>query len=408
MKTRTMVVLTLGLAITAGCKKKDKDQGTTGSAGSAAVKTDGSGSAGSAGSAAVKTEPPPPPPKPAPKTGKDLAQLYQDCGALMAGQKWDEFLKTCAADTFVAHMADDPKEEKRDDIIPMMKDMRTAFPDAKWQPQLIFVNGRHVIAVSLTSGTHEATWKTPMGEVPATKKKYGQLMYQRLAINEENKAAEEWVYFDPSTMWGQLGLSPKEAPPVRPAMEKGMDGAPVIIVAADDDKEKANLETVKKANEAFMNKKSAESMAFYADDAVESDQASAADTKGKKEIDKGMTMFQKAFPDLKMEVKGQWAAGDYVIVEGKFSGTNTGPMGKMPKTGKPVTGEYAEIFKLKDGKITELWRFRNGLAMAMQLGLVKMPAAGGDMKGGDMKGGDKGGDMKGGDKKPAEPAKKGA
>jgi steroid delta-isomerase-like uncharacterized protein len=210
-------------------------------------------------------------------------------------------------------------------------------------------------------------------------------------------------------MWGQLGLSPKEAPPVRPAMEKGMDGAPVIIVAADDAKEKANLETIKKANEAFMSKKPADSMAFYADDAVESDQASGADTKGKKEIEKGMTMFTKAFPDLKIEVKGQWAAGDYVIVEGVFSGTNNGPMGKMPKTGKPVTGQYAEIFKLKDGKITELWRFRNGLAMAMQLGLVKMPAAGGDMKGGDMKGGDmKGGDMKGGDKKPAEPAKKGA
>jgi steroid delta-isomerase-like uncharacterized protein len=223
-------------------------------------------------------------------------------------------------------------------------------------------------------------------------------MYQRLAVNDENKVTEEWAYFDPATMMGQLGIS-KGAPPARPVMEKGMDGAPVIAVAADDDKEKQNLETIKKANDAFNTKKVADTMAFYADDAMESDQATAADVKGKKEIEKGVQMFWKAFPDVKVETKGSWAAGDYVVVEGTFTGTNDGPMGKMPKTGKKVTGQYAEIFKLKDGKITEVWRFRNGLAMAMQLGLLPMPAAGGDMKGGDMKGGD----AKGGAGK--EPAK---
>src|SRR5689334_24607026 len=49
------------------------------------------------------------------------------------------------------------------------------------------------------------------------------------------------------------------------------------------------------------------------------------------------------------------------------------PEMKMPKTGKKVTMQYAEIFKLKDGKVTQVWRFRNGVDMAMQLGLVEMP-----------------------------------
>jgi len=400
MKTRTMVVITLGLALAAGCKKKEKTGETAaGSGSSTAVAKPNEGSA------AMKPPEPPPPPKPAPKTGKDLAQAYQDCGALIAGAKWDDFMKQCSADTFVGHMADD-KDMKRDEVVPMFKDMRAAFPDEKIEPQLIFVNGRNILAVMLMSGTHEGPMKTPMGEIPATKKKFGALMYHRLAMNDENKATEEWSYFDPATMMGQLGLSPKEAPPSRPAMEKGMEGAPAIIVAADDDKEKKNLETVKKSNDAFNSKKAADAMAFYADDAVESDQATGTDAKGKKEIEKGLAMFWKAFPDVKVDAANMWAAGDYVVVEGSFSGTNDGPMGKMPKTGKKVTGHYAEIIKLKDGKITEMWRFRNGLAMAAQLGLIKPPA--GDMKGGDMKGGDmKGGDTKGGDTK-AAPAKKGA
>ena len=299
---------------------------------------------------------PPEPVKPAPKTGKELAQLYQDCGALIAGAKWDDFMKQCSADGFVAHMADD-KDMKRDEVLPMFKDMRVAFPDSKMEPQLILVNGRNLLAVSLTSGTHEGPMKSPMGEIPATKKKYGQLMYHRLAVNDENKVTEEWAYFDPGTMMGQLGLLPKGAPPSRPVMEKGMEGAPVIAVAADDEKEKKNLETMKKANEAFNSHKIADAMAFYADDAVESDQAAAADAKGKKEIEKGMQMFWKAFSDVKSEVPNMWAAGDYVVLEGTVSGTNDGPMGKMPKTGKKISGQFAEVIELKDGKITKLWRF---------------------------------------------------
>ena len=391
MKTRTMVVFTLGLALAVGCKKKDKaqDQGNMAGSGSSTAVTKPN-----EGSGAAK---PPDPPKPTPKTGKDLAQLYQDCGALIAGAKWDDFLKTCSAEGFVAHQADD-KDMKREEVVPMFKDMQVAFPDSKMHPQLILVNGRNILAVSLMTGTHEGTMKTPMGEIPATKKKYGQLMYHRLAVNDENKVTEEWSYFDPGTMMAQLGLTPKEAPPSRPAMEKGMEGAPVIVVAADDEKEKKNLETAKKATEAFNSHKVADTMAFYADDAVESDQAGGADSKGKKEIEKGTQMFLKAFPDVKVELPNMWAVGDYVVAEGTFSGTNTGAMGKMPKTGKQVKGQFAEIYKLKDGKITELWRFRNGISMAMQLGLMKPP--GGDMKG-DMKGGDpkKGADMK------KEPAK---
>jgi steroid delta-isomerase-like uncharacterized protein len=374
MKTRTMVAATLCLALAAGCKKKDKEQQTGTTTGSAPV-------------AKTNEAPPPPPkpvepPKPTPKTGKDLAQAFIDCGNLLSGGKFEDFGKQCVAESFVNHEAGE-KDMTGAELMPQFQTMRTAFPDMKFEPQLIVVNGRTIIAVVLMTGTNEGPLKTPMGELPATKKKVGALVYERLAMNDENKATERWGIGDPATMMSQLGQLPKGAPPMRPAMDKGMAGAPVIIVAADDDKEKANVAAMKKQNEAFNAKKAADAMAMYADDAMEADQASEKDVKGKKNIEKGLQMFWKAFSDGKIDVPNVWGAGDYVIAEGTFTGTNDGPMDKMPKTGKKVSMQYAEIVKFKDGKIAEVWRFRNGVDMAMQLGLMPMPKPGEPGKGAD-------------------------
>jgi ketosteroid isomerase-like protein len=211
----------------------------------------------------------------------------------------------------------------------------------------------------------------------ATNKKLGMLFFHRLKINDANKATEEWFIDDASTMMGQLGMLPKEASPHRALMDKGMDGAPMIVVAADDDKEKANLAAFAKGNDAFNAHKAADVTAMMTDDAVESDLAEGKDTVGKKDIQAGTDMFMKGFSDSKVEVTESWAAGDYVVAIGKFTGTNDHDMGKaMKKTGKKVEIEYVEIAQLKDGKIAKLWRFRNGAAMAMQLGMMPAPGAG--------------------------------
>lgn len=371
MKMRTMLVVVLGLGLaTTGCKKKKAEEtgGTAGSgtmAGSAAG-SDTMGSAGGAmGSAGSAAEPA----KEATKNGADLVAKYMECvGQLNAG-KLDEFKASCLAPEFKGHMADGPEIAGPDALLEQFKANRVAFPDMKLEPQLVLLNGRNLFGVHLMTGTHQGPMKTPMGEVPATNKKVGVLFFHRLAINDENRATEEWAYMDPGTMMGQLGLVPKEVK-MRAAIDKGMEGAPVIVVAADDAKEKANLELAKKAGDAFAGKKPAEYMAFYADDAVESDQAGEKDAVGKKEIEAGAKMFLGAFPDIKMERPGQFAAGDYVVELGTFAGTNTGPLGKMKATKKPVQGQYAEIIHVKDGKIAKIWRFRNGMAMAAQLGLL--------------------------------------
>ena len=360
-KLTTSLVVALGLVAFTGCKSKHEE-------GTVQKPTEGVSKEGSAAPSMAPAE--------KPMSGADLAKKYQTCVAMINDNKLDDFKKECVDASYKGHDNGMDMPPGTDALIEQFTGMRKAMPDYKLTPQLIIVSGRNILAVELLTGTH--TGELAMGNmppIPASNKKVGMLFFHRLAINDQNKATEEWAYSDGTTMMAQLGLAPKDAPPKRPAMEKGMDNAPVIVVTADDPKEKANLETFKKAMDAVNSHKTADVMAMMTDDAVESDQTDAADRKGKKDIEAGMKMFFGAFSDAKVTADNTWAAGDYVVATGKFEGTNDHDLGKMKKTGKKVSLDYAEIAMIKDGKVAQLWRFHDGMQFAMQLGLMPAPGA---------------------------------
>ena len=325
------------------------------------------------GSAAAKPAEPAKPETPKTLSGADLAQKYQACvGQLNAG-KLDEFRKDCIDSGYVGHaFAGMPETKGADARMVMFKDQRTSFPDWKLEPQLIMVSGRNILAVNLVTGTNSGPLKTPMGEMPATDKRIGLLMFHRLKLNDANMATDEWAVVDVPTMMGQLGVS-KSAEPARAPMVQGIEGAPIVLVTADDAKEKANLEAVKKGNDAFVANKVPELMATLADDATESDQSGPRDVQGKKEIEKNLTTFRNAWSDVKVSNAEMWAAGDYVIQVMKFEGKHDKDLGKLKKTGKTVALDVVEVMRFKDGKIDRMWRFGNSMDFAMQLGLMPPP-----------------------------------
>lgn len=360
--------ISIGLAIAlsvAGCTKKKQSENKE----PPAPMVQETGSAGSATAPAAE----------APLAGKDLADRYLKCVGMINDNKVDDFVSQCLAADHKSHDMDgEDMSGGADQMKAGFAMIRKAFPDWKLLPQLVMVSGRNILAVQLSTGTNTGPMQMPGSpEVPPTNKKVGTLMFQRLAINDQNKASEEWSYSDPTTMMGQLGLLPKGTPPVRPAIEQSWEGAPNVIVTADNDTEKKNLAVAKQMNDAFNAHKIPDMLALMSDDFVESDQAAAQDYKGKKDAEKGLKTFMGAFSDGKVTVDNSWAAGDYVVETGTFEGTNDGDMGPVKKTGKKVTMHYAEVSKYKDGKATNLWRFRNGMAVAMQLGLMQPPGAGG-------------------------------
>jgi predicted ester cyclase len=86
----------------------------------------------------------------------------------------------------------------------------------------------------------------------------------------------------------------------------------------------------------------------------------------------GMSGYMKAFPDMALSTPTLWAAGDYVVAAGSFTGTNKGAMPSMglkKPTGKPISVRFFEIVKFENGKAKEDWTFFNSAAFASQLGM---------------------------------------
>ena len=81
----------------------------------------------------------------------------------------------------------------------------------------------------------------------------------------------------------------------------------------------------------------------------------------------------RTFPDQRMSLDTLVAEGDRVAFWGTFSGTQQGPMGPFPATGKRMKSECAGIFRIEDDKIAELWVTWDNLAGLAQLGLFPPP-----------------------------------
>ena len=83
-------------------------------------------------------------------------------------------------------------------------------------------------------------------------------------------------------------------------------------------------------------------------------------------------MYITAFPDIKSEEIHAVAEGDRVCLHWRCTGTNTGPLGPMPATGKKVDFQGMEVHRIADGKIQDTWVTWDKVGMLQQLGV--MPA----------------------------------
>lgn len=349
----TMLVTMAALALAGGCKKKDKAEDKP----ATPTPTD----------QPAKPDPAARPDQPAAAklTGEALGKAFvATWDAWNAGDK-AKFTAAYAPDA-IGHRPDqDPDTMKgAEAMVKDAFDFRAAFPDAKGTPQLVLVNDRMVAAAVLITGTNTAPMPMPTGDMPPTGKKVGILVFHGVAYNDANLVTEEWWVMDNNSFASQLGLSPQ---PGRPVQDQGQGGAPVIVVATGSDTEKANLAAANKGNDDFNKHDLAASMAAWADDGIESDQASPADTVGKAGIEANAKMFMGAFSDGKITPVVAFAAGDYVFMAATFVGTNDGDMGPMKKTGKNVKATVVEFSKFEGGKVKQLWRFFDSVAMMKQM-----------------------------------------
>ena len=86
----------------------------------------------------------------------------------------------------------------------------------------------------------------------------------------------------------------------------------------------------------------------------------------------------RAFPDARLSVNNEIAAGDWIVQECTFEGTQddtfSSPTGDIPATHKRVNGRCVQILKVEDGVITDTRLYFDQVQVMTQLGLMPEPA----------------------------------
>ena len=86
--------------------------------------------------------------------------------------------------------------------------------------------------------------------------------------------------------------------------------------------------------------------------------------------------YRSAFPDIDMIIQETIMEGDKIVWHWTLTGTNTGPMGEAPATGKEVRLSGISIGRIVDGKIAEMGDFYNQASLLLQLGFTFTPPQG--------------------------------
>ncbi len=95
--------------------------------------------------------------------------------------------------------------------------------------------------------------------------------------------------------------------------------------------------------------------------------------KGREGLLDRLAMLSSAFSGVEVELLLLFAKGDMVADCLRITGNHTGHFLGVPPSGRKVSWLQNEVFRLKDGKITEGWVTRDWLWLLQQLGAITRP-----------------------------------
>ncbi len=115
-------------------------------------------------------------------------------------------------------------------------------------------------------------------------------------------------------------------------------------------------------------------LSYHAESALERYPTTPEPVRGRDAIRPGLERLLTAFPDLRLVQERAFGQGDWVTVQGHFTGTQRAPLeapgGRtFPATNKSIRLPYALVAKIEGGKISELQAYYDMMGMAAQLGL---------------------------------------
>ncbi len=314
---------------------------------------------------------PPPPPPPKPLTLEEKLQVHDGCFADFVAEV-PEFFTRCYTATSSEEMIDtgEGPQVGTPAIAASTRPLWDAFKLAG-EARMVLANGDNVLTIALVRGTQEQTFQG----LPPTGKTFGVFVAEVMTLDDQGRHEAVRNYVDLGGMVASLGGGPKGAPFRKPYE---LTGRPAITaIGAGTEAETTNVAAVQAGFDKFNAKDWKGVAGIYTADAAIYEQMLPDDFDGAKAITKYYADLGKAFPAGQEQVTALWGAGDFVVAESTFTGTNDGPLARLgikKGTKKAVTLHQAHVFRLDGGKVLQHWIFSNGLSAGLQLGLITPPA----------------------------------
>lgn len=101
-----------------------------------------------------------------------------------------------------------------------------------------------------------------------------------------------------------------------------------------------------------------------------------ADERIVERVQGGCFAYFQAFPDLHLNIDELIAEDDRVFCRSTMTGTHDGEYKGIPATGRQVSSESAEVFRIADGKFVGYWCLANVAGLMRQLTEEPAPAVG--------------------------------
>ena len=102
-------------------------------------------------------------------------------------------------------------------------------------------------------------------------------------------------------------------------------------------------------------------------EAVGRDRLDVTDERMVEGVRRGCFSYFEAFPDLHVSVDELIAEGERVFCRSTLTGTHDGEYKGIPATGRHVSSESAEVFRIADGRFTGYWCLSNVAGLMRQL-----------------------------------------
>jgi steroid delta-isomerase-like uncharacterized protein len=246
--------------------------------------------------------------------------------------------------------------------------LRTGFPDLTYTVDDIFGEGDKVATMATAAGHQTGAFNgiPPTGKAVAVH----DIILFRIA---GDRIAEGWANGDILGLLMQLGVVP--APPASGTPTPWTGATPVAASAAGDQDVEANkalalrwyTEVASQGNLDVVDE-------LFAPDHV-NHQAGAAPGEGDGPAGQKalVGVIRGAFPDLTLKVEDVVGEGDRVLVRYTFNGTQTGPYGAIPASGKPVEVTGMAVWRFANGRIVETWVIFDVLGLLTQIGVIPAP-----------------------------------